>query len=168
MHCIENRNEEGKRILDFAVVNNLCIKNTSYEHRKSPKWTWYRWNNQRQEQTDKSMIDLFPTNHTNIITDVKAVPFILFMDSCVRDIGAAENSVEILMYADDVAVIANSIEEMQSVANSSYEGTKQNGMKINTRMGKTEFMVISRNLDHYDVFVGQDEINQLDTYNYLC
>ena len=59
--------------------------------------------------------------------------FILFMDSCVRDLGVAESSVETLMYADDVAVIASSIEEIQSVASSWY---KQNGIKINTRMGK--------------------------------
>ena len=44
--------------------------------------------------------------------------FILFMGSCVRDLGIAESSVEILMYADDFTVIANSIEEMRSVANS--------------------------------------------------
>ena len=62
--------------------------------------------------------------------------FISFMDSCARDLGVAESSVETLMYADDGAVIAKSIEEIQSVANSWYEGTKQNGMKINTRIGK--------------------------------
>ena len=33
IHSIGNRNEEGKRILDFAVVNNLCIMNTFYQHR---------------------------------------------------------------------------------------------------------------------------------------
>ena len=74
IHSIGNRNEEGKRILDFAVVNNLCILNTFYQHRESQKWTWYRWNNQRQEYTDKSMIDLFLTNQKSIINDVKAVP----------------------------------------------------------------------------------------------
>ena len=34
IHSIGNRNEEGKRILDFAVVNNLCIMNTFYQHRE--------------------------------------------------------------------------------------------------------------------------------------
>ena len=66
IHSIANRNEEGKRILDFAVVNNLCIMNTFYQHRESQKWTWYRWNNQRQEYTDKSMIDLFLTNQKTL------------------------------------------------------------------------------------------------------
>ena len=43
--------------------------------------------------------------------------FIFFMDSCARDLSVAESSVENLMYADDIAFIANSIEEMQSFAN---------------------------------------------------
>ena len=73
-HSIGNRNEEGKRILDFAVVNNLCIMDAFYQHRESQKCTWYRWNNQRQEYTNKSMIDLFLTNQESIINDVKAVP----------------------------------------------------------------------------------------------
>ena len=93
--------------------------------------------------------------------------FIIFMDSCARDLGVAESSVETLMYADDVAVIANSIEEIQSVANSWYEGTKQNGMKINTRIGKTEIMAISRSPNQYDVFIGEDKINQTDNDSYL-
>ena len=74
IHSIGNRHDEGKRILDFAVINNLCIMNTFYQHRESQKWTWYRWNNQRQEYTDKSTIDLFLTNQKGIINDVKAVP----------------------------------------------------------------------------------------------
>ena len=74
IHSIGNRNEEEKRILDFVVVNNLCVMNTFYQHRESQKWTWYRWNNQRQEYTDKSMIDLFLTNQKSIINDVKAMP----------------------------------------------------------------------------------------------
>ena len=48
--------------------------NTFDQHRESQKWTWYRWNNQRQEYTDKSMIDLFLTIQKSIINDVKAVP----------------------------------------------------------------------------------------------
>ena len=76
IHSIGNRNEEGKRIRDFAVVNNLCIMNTFYQHRESQKWTCNRWNNQRQEYTDKSMIDLFLTNQKSITNDVKAVPLV--------------------------------------------------------------------------------------------
>ena len=69
------------------------------------------------------------------------------------------------MHADDVAVIAKSNEEIQSVANSWYEGTKQNVMKINTRIGKTEIMAISWSPNQYDGFIGQDKINQTDNYS---
>ena len=85
------------------------------------------------------------------------------MDSCARDSGVTESS----MCADDVAVIANSIEEIQSVANSRYEGTKQNGMKISKRMGKTEIMAITVSPNQYDVFIRQDKVNQTDNYSYL-
>ena len=48
--------------------------NTFYQHRENHKWTLYRWNNQRQDYTDRSMIDLFLTNQESIINEVKAVP----------------------------------------------------------------------------------------------
>ena len=48
--------------------------NTFYQHRENHKWTLYRWNNQRQDYTDRSMIDLFLTNQESIINAVKAVP----------------------------------------------------------------------------------------------
>ena len=89
------------------------------------------------------------------------------MDSCARDLGVAESSVETLLHGDDVAVIANSIEEIQGVANSWYEGTKQNGMKINIRIGKTEIMATSRSPNQYDVFIGEDKVNQTNNYSYL-
>ena len=73
IHSIGNRNEEGKRILDFAVVNNLCIMNAFYQYRESQNWTWHRWNSQRQAYSDKSMIYLFLTNQKSITKDVKAM-----------------------------------------------------------------------------------------------
>lgn len=35
VHGAGERNEEGKRVLDFAAINNLSIMNTYYEHRES-------------------------------------------------------------------------------------------------------------------------------------
>jgi len=61
-HGIGNKNVEGDRIINFAVINRLSIMNTFYQHRDSHKWTWYRWNENRQEYTEKSMIDLITTN----------------------------------------------------------------------------------------------------------
>ena len=41
-------NDDVQRIMDFAMVNNLAIKNTLYQHKESHKWTWYRYNNHLQ------------------------------------------------------------------------------------------------------------------------
>ena len=73
-HSIGNRNEDGKRILDFAIVNSLSVMNTFFQHRPSHKFTWYRWNNRETAYTQKSMIDLFLTNNKSLFNDVKAVP----------------------------------------------------------------------------------------------
>jgi len=46
-HGTRNKNVEGDRIINFAVINRLSIMNTFYQHRDSHKWTWYRWNENR-------------------------------------------------------------------------------------------------------------------------
>lgn len=74
-------NREGERIVDFCVGNNMAIMNTYYKHQESHKWTWYRWNNEDQTYTDKSMIDMFLTNNKTLFRDVKAIP----SESCDSD-----------------------------------------------------------------------------------
>lgn len=71
---IGNKNAEGERVIDLCVSNHLAIMNTFYKHQASQKWTWYRFNNDRDEYTDKSMIDLFATNNKTLFKDVKAIP----------------------------------------------------------------------------------------------
>ena len=73
-HSIGERNVEGQRLLDFVAANNIAVMNTYYQHRESHKWTWYRYNHQREEYTQRSMIDLFLTNNKGLFLDVKAVP----------------------------------------------------------------------------------------------
>ena len=43
--------------------------------------------------------------------------FIIFMDKCLRDIRPGTYGEETIMYADDVAVIADSITDIQEIAN---------------------------------------------------
>ena len=92
--------------------------------------------------------------------------FILFMDKCIRDTEPQEYQ-EILAYADDVAVIVDTIGELQETANRWNLSTEENGMRINTTKGKTEFMHISRRREEYDVYIGEDKIHQTETYKYL-
>ena len=73
-HSIGDRNDGGIRIIDFAIANNLSIMNTYYQHQESHKWTWYRYNNEQQQYTSKSMIDLFLTNDRKMFCDVKTIP----------------------------------------------------------------------------------------------
>ena len=44
---------------------------------------------------------------------------------------------------------------------------KSNGMKVNTKKGKTEFVVISRRREEYDIYMNQNRINQSDSYCHL-
>ena len=68
-----SRNADGLRVLDFVKVNNLAVMNTYYQHRKSHKWTWYKYNYQLQSYTQRSIIDLFLTNNNALFLDVKVV-----------------------------------------------------------------------------------------------
>ena len=61
-----------------------------------------------------------------------------------KDIGPGTYGEETMMYADDVAVIANSITDIQEAANRLWLEMKANGMKVNTRKGKTKLVVVSK------------------------
>ena len=85
-----DRNGEGERVIDFALVNGLSVMNTFYRHRESHKWTYYGWNEALQEYTSKSMIDLFLTVDKRMFRDVRAIPS-LSMDSSHRMVVATLN-----------------------------------------------------------------------------
>ena len=67
-----------------------------------------------------------------------------------------------LMHADDVAVITESV-----VANGWFEVAKENGMRTNTRVGKTEVMLIARRKEECNIYMGNAKINQTANYSYL-
>ncbi|XP_076029362.1 uncharacterized protein LOC143018122 [Oratosquilla oratoria] len=77
---IGDTNSDGERIIDLCVRNGWSIMNTFFQHRPSHKWTWYRWNQEDQEYSQKSMIDLVLASRESLIHDVKAIPF-LSLDS---------------------------------------------------------------------------------------
>ena len=49
----DDRNEKGKRLLEFAALHNLCICNTRFEQKPQRKWTWAS-----PDGIHKNMIDL--------------------------------------------------------------------------------------------------------------
>ncbi|XP_076029115.1 uncharacterized protein LOC143017963 [Oratosquilla oratoria] len=71
---IGDSNPDGERIVEFCIRNQMAIMNTFFNHRPEHKWTWYRWNAEREEYSQKSMIDLVLTSRKSLVHDVKAFP----------------------------------------------------------------------------------------------
>ena len=74
---------------------------------------------------------------------------------------------QVLAYADDVAVMMDTVQELQDVASSRLTTMTNNGMSMNTAKGKTEFMYISCRREEIDVYMGCRKLNQADSYKYL-
>ena len=85
----------------------------------------------------------------------------------MRNIGVGDLGEETMVYADDVAIVANNMEQPQRVANRWHEEMSQNELKINTGSGKTEFMVVAREDCEQDLIIGENQINQVEKYKYL-
>ena len=77
------------------------------------------------------------------------------MDRCVRDVGHGHVGWETQMYADDVAVITESVDDLQEVANRWYQAADGTGMKINTRAGKTKVVIISRKKEECNIYMAK-------------
>ena len=86
------------------------------------------------------------------------------MDSCFRDIGVSEHGEETLSYADDVAVVTDTIMDLPEILNKWHAGVIENGMKINTARGKTEFMMVSRRDEQYEIEMRLENIGQVSEY----
>ena len=92
--------------------------------------------------------------------------FIIFMNKFIKETNPQPNQ-QVLAYADDVAVMMDTVQELQDVASSWLATMTNNGMSINTANGKTEFMYISRRREECDVYRGYRKLNQADSYKYL-
>ena len=91
--------------------------------------------------------------------------FIIFMDLCFRDIGVGEHREEALAYADDV--VTDTVVDLQEIMNKWHAGVTENGMKINTARDKTEFMMVSRRDEQYEIEMGLENIGQGSEYKNL-
>ena len=88
-------------------------------------------------------------------------------DRCLRDIGPGMYGEETIMYADNVAAIADSITDIQEVANRWWCGMKANGMKVNIAKGRTELVVVGRIPELHEIYRDDYEINQTEYYCHL-
>ena len=89
------------------------------------------------------------------------------MDMCVRDAEFGQVGEQTLVYADDVTVIKESVGDLQDVANRWYQAAEGNRMKINTRVGKTEVVMISRRKEECTIYMGNVKLNKTANYSYL-
>ncbi|XP_076067750.1 uncharacterized protein LOC143040554 [Oratosquilla oratoria] len=85
--------------------------------------------------------------------------FIIFMDRCMKEINHGNNTIT-LAYADDVAVICSSEEELQEMTGRWNKVMNDNGMKIN--INKTEVMSITRIKRNIEIRIGEAQLKQLN------
>ena len=54
---LENRNDRGTRLVDFATYNNLKIANTFFKKRDKKRWTWRSPNDRTRNEIDYILTD---------------------------------------------------------------------------------------------------------------
>lgn len=74
-------------------------------------------------------------------------------------------SEETLMYADDVAVVTDSLVALPATVNSWQEGITRNGMKKNIK--KTEVMGVGRELEEVVVYGDGERLTEEQNFRYL-
>lgn len=91
----------------------------------------------------------------------------MFMDRSMRNANVGGNGEETFVYANDVAVVVQNTVSIWDIVNIWNGVMRQNGMKINTAWGKTEFMHLSRIPEQFNFNLREQQINQVDAYIYL-
>ena len=71
------------------------------------------------------------------------------------------------MYANDVAVVTDTVDRLQEWVNIWNSCMSLKGMKINIGKGKTEFIAVSRREEEYEITIGEQRIQQVVDYKYL-
>ena len=93
--------------------------------------------------------------------------FIHSIDKYIKNTGVGRFHEEILAYADDVAVVADSITDLREILHKWHQEMSRKGMNINVSKWKTEFMSINRISEEYDLYLGRDKLKQVVEYRYL-
>ena len=95
---------------------------------------------------------------------VSPLLFIIFMDRCMKEINEGSDSLT-LAYADDVAVICDNERKLQETAEKWNRIMNEYGMKIN--INKTEVMSISRQDKQLNIRIGNGQLRQVTSFDYL-
>ena len=67
---------------------------------------------------------------------------------------------QFLVYADDVAVMVNSIQEVQDVTSAQVTTMNTNEMRVNAAKESKDFLYISRSSDEFDLYMEDKKLHQ--------
>ena len=90
--------------------------------------------------------------------------FIIYMDSCFREICTGEDE-ETFAYADDGVTITKTREQLQEAVNIWNEVLIRKGMKINKI--KTEVMMVGRIRQECNIYIEEQQLKQIEDFKYL-
>lgn len=79
----------------------------------------------------------------------------------IRSLG----SVELLVYADDIVLIANSVVKLQQAVTEWSEELSRKGMQINTR--KSKILHVGRHEEEVQVYCNGEQLEVVEDYTYL-
>ena len=91
--------------------------------------------------------------------------FIIFMDNIMKQANQEENSIEELMFADDLVLIAEDQIKLQEMVSNLDQQCKKYGMRISR--DKTEVMVTSREPIQCDIELDGETLRQVEQCKYL-
>lgn len=71
-----------------------------------------------------------------------------------------------IRYADDTAILAENLEDLQTLVNLVNEASRRRGLKINTT--KTKWMVVGKiNIPQRQIWIDREEVERVDHFKYL-
>ena len=91
--------------------------------------------------------------------------FIILMDNIMKQANQEENSIEELMFADDLVLMAEDQIRLQEMVSNLDQQCKKYGMRISR--DKTEVMVTSREPIQCDIELDGETLRQVEQFKYL-
>lgn len=92
--------------------------------------------------------------------------FIIYMDNIMKNIIEADGyATSTFAYADDVALISDSVEILQGTVNRWFEHLNEMGMELNIE--KCEYMIVSRNAGDENITINNQEVKRVNNFKYL-
>lgn len=88
------------------------------------------------------------------------------LDDQSKDIKINGITINNLRYADDTVLLAETLEDLQTIINKIVEVSEEYGLTLNTN--KTKYMLITKStLDNSNMYVKVQPIERVRKYNYL-